>query len=220
MNGASSKIATRDIDLMLSEYTTEQLSNAIMESRVDKDQSQLWLHLPDRTMIYDANISNAVSMPIWYILTSSISGYSQLLYRNMVRCYGKTLVGHPITPYHGYLIEDISSHWGNEVGWEFSTPIIYAGGRRGIIHQMELVVIGGQAAFGDESTVWMSHSPDGKIWSTEQGVAAPACGEREKRLMWFQQGTMRHWRIQKFRGTSRSHMSIVRLEAELEGLGG
>jgi hypothetical protein len=36
--------------------------------------------------------------------------------------------------------------------------------------------------------------------------------------VWFQQGHMRNWRIQRFRGSSDAHISIARLEAQLEPL--
>jgi hypothetical protein len=39
-----------------------------------------------------------------------------------------------------------------------------------------------------------------------------------KRLAWFQQGHMRNWRIQRFRGDSDAHISFVRLEAQIEAL--
>jgi hypothetical protein len=37
-------------------------------------------------------------------------------------------------------------------------------------------------------------------------------------LAWFQQGHMRNWRIQRFRGNSDAHVSYVRLEAQIEAL--
>ena len=43
-------------------------------------------------------------------------------------------------------------------------------------------------------------------------------GNTSKRLVWFQQGHMRNWRIQRFRGDSDAHISIARLEAALEPL--
>ena len=64
----------------------------------------------------------------------------------------------------------------------------------------------------------MSYSNDGETWSNERSVNAGKQGYRDKRLAWFQMGSMNLWRIQKVRGTSDAHLSIARLEAEMEPL--
>ena len=50
------------------------------------------------------------------------------------------------------------------------------------------------------------------------GRALGKYGERNRRIAWLQNGFMRDWRIQKFRGTSDAHIAIARLEAQLEPL--
>jgi hypothetical protein len=37
-------------------------------------------------------------------------------------------------------------------------------------------------------------------------------------LCWFQQGFMRNFRIQRFQGDTQTHLSIARLEAQIEAL--
>ncbi len=49
-------------------------------------------------------------------------------------------------------------------------------------------------------------------------IRAGTIGNTKKRLAWFQQGNMRNWRIQRFRGDSDSHIAFARLEAQIEGL--
>jgi hypothetical protein len=43
-------------------------------------------------------------------------------------------------------------------------------------------------------------------------------GQRGKRLVWLQQGMVRAWRAQRFRGTSDAHLPVARLEARVEAL--
>jgi hypothetical protein len=47
--GDTQKLSTREIDTILAGYTEAQLSQAVMEVRVDKNQQLVYLHLPDRT---------------------------------------------------------------------------------------------------------------------------------------------------------------------------
>jgi len=104
------------------------------------------------------------------------------------------------------------------IGWEFGTQIVYNEGRGAIFHELELVALPGRAAFGVDPTIWTSYSIDGENWSMEKPRVAGKFGQNLKRINWLQQGFMRHWRMQKFRGTSDAHMSFARLEARLEGM--
>ena len=66
--------------------------------------------------------------------------------------------------------------------------------------------------------MWTQYSTDGETWSMEKAISAGKQGDRSKRLVWFQQGHMKQQRVQRFRGTSDTHVSIARLEASLEPL--
>ena len=63
-----------------------------------------------------------------------------------------------------------------------------------------------------------SYSLDGRSWSQDRFISVGTAGDTKKRLAWFQQGHMRNWRIQRFRGDSSAHVSFARLEAQLEAL--
>jgi len=49
-------------------------------------------------------------------------------------------------------------------------------------------------------------------------IRAGRKGELSKRLVWDRQGTFTNWRIQRFSGDSRAHISFARLEADMEML--
>lgn len=218
MNGSTLPLSTREIDTILQTYTEAQLATAVLETRVNKKHVSLYVHLPDQTLVYDANASNVVSEPVWYTLTSSIIGLGQYRAQNFVWCYNKWLCGDPTTPNHGYVSNEISSHYGDINGWEFGTVIVYNEGRGALFHELELVCLTGNVQSSQETTIWTSYTVDGQTWSQERPRSAGKKGERLKRLNWLQQGHMRHWRAQKFRGTSDSHISAARLEARIEGL--
>jgi hypothetical protein len=86
------------------------------------------------------------------------------------------------------------------------------------VQNLELVGLTGSVAFGEDPTINTSYSIDGQTWSQQKVIRAGSLGQRAKRLVWFQQGWMRNWRIQRFQGNSDAHMSFARLEAQIEPL--
>ena len=217
-NGGTTKISTREIDQILQEYTEDQLSKVVVETKLDKSNQHLFIHLPDKTIVFDAFASQAIGQPIWFILSSSLVGTSKYRARNFVYCYDKWLCADPTSTKHGILVDNVSSHYGDVVGWEFGTQIVYNSGNGAIFHEIELIALTGRVQLGLNPTIWTSWSEDGETFSQEFAIQAGKIGQRNIRLSWIRQGVMQHWRIQKFRGTSDAHMSIARLEARIEGL--
>jgi len=217
-NAKANKISTQEIDQILLEFTEEQLSTIKIEARNDKAHEHLYIHLPDRTIVFDAAATQDLGQPVWFILTSSLVGLSKYRAQNLVWCYDKWLVGDPTNTNVGYMVRNISSHYGQKVRWEFGTTIVYNEGRGAIIQNLELVGLTGSAAYGVEPTINTSYSTDGQTFSQQKFINAGLTGQRAKRLVWFQQGWMRNWRIQRFQGTSDAHMSFARLEAAIEPL--
>jgi hypothetical protein len=215
-NATTEKIATREIDQILEEYTEATLSGILVESRVEKDHTYLYIHLPDKTLVFDGNTSAQVGQPVWFILTTSTGGFSQYRAQNMVWCYDKWTCGDPQSSNLGTLVDNISSHWGQTVRWEFGTTILYNESLGAVMHQLELVSLTGSVALGQNPAISTSYSLDGKTWSQDKFIRVGTTGSPAKRLVWFQQGFMRNWRIQRFRGTSDAHISIARLEAQIE----
>ncbi|MCY1412949.1 Phage stabilization protein [compost metagenome] len=215
-NSQTTKISTREIDQILLEYTETELAQSVVEKRIDKSHAFLYVHLTDRTLVYDVAATSVMGKSVWFTLTSAIDGFAQYQARGLVWCYDKWLSGDPTSSRHGFFTESISSHYGEVVRWEFGTTIIYNEGRAAIFHQLELACLTGRVAFESQPTISSSYSVDGETWSQERFISAGQAGDRLKRLVWFQQGHMRNWRIQRFKGNSDAHISIARLEAQLE----
>jgi hypothetical protein len=217
-NAQVNKISTQEIDEILLGYTEAQLALVKLEARNDRAHQHLYVHLPDRTIIFDAAASKALSDNVWFTLTSTIVDYSQYRARNLVWAYDRWLVGDPQSSNIGYLVDTIGTHWGDTVRWEFGTMIVYNEGRGVIFNQLELVSLTGSVALNTNPMISSSYSVDGINWSQEKSIRVGTTGNRAKRITWFQQGHMRNWRIQRFKGNSDAHLSFVRLEAQLEPL--
>lgn len=218
VNSNAAKISTREVDTILLEYTEEQLSTIVAEPRNDKAHQHLLVHLPDKTLVYDAAATQQLGELVWFVLTSSIVGFSKYRAKNLVWCYNRWLCGDPTSSAHGYLVDGISTHYEQNVRWEFGTMVVYNEGRGAIFHQLELVCLTGRVALGSDPTISTAYSVDGETWSQEKFIKVGKVGDRNKRLVWLQQGHMRNWRVQKFYGTSQAHISVARLEAQLEPL--
>jgi hypothetical protein len=212
------KLSTQEIDNILLNYTEAQLALVKLEARNDKNHQHLYVHLPDQTLVYDASASEALQTPVWFVLVSTIIGLSQYRARNMIWVYDKWMVGDPKSNNIGYLVQDIGHHWGQQVRWEFGTLIVYNESNGAIFNEMELVSLTGSVVLGKNPQISTSYSLDGQTYSQEKFISVGTIGNRQKRLAWFQQGHMRNWRIQRFRGDSDAHVSYVRLEAQIEAL--
>lgn len=218
--GSTGKLSTREIDQILLRYTEDQLSQCVVEAKVDKGHNWLMLHLPDTCWVYDLAASQAVQEPVWFELNSAVVGLTTYRSRGLVWCYDRWITGDPTTSNLGTLTDAVSTHYGAIIGWDFGTMIVYNEGRGAIINELELVALTGRVAFGSAPVVWTSYSEDGETWSQERAVSAGKQGDRAKRICWRKQGQMRNYRIQRFRGTSDAHVTFARLEAQFEALNG
>jgi hypothetical protein len=217
-NATAQKISTQEIDEILLQYTEAQLALVNLEARSDRNHRYLYVNLPDRTLVYDAAASEALGEQVWFTLTTALAGFSKYLACSYVWAYDKWLIADPTSNAIGYLDDTISTHWGQNVRWEFGTNIVYNEGNGAIFNELELVALPGRVALGIDPIITTSYSLDGLSWSQDRPIRVGTTGNTRKRLVWFQQGHMRNWRIQRFRGDTQAHMSFARLEAQLEPL--
>ncbi|NBX72737.1 MAG: hypothetical protein EBQ89_00365 [Alphaproteobacteria bacterium] len=217
-NATTEKISSQEIDMLLLTYTEAQLAVVKLEARNDRAHQHLYVHLPDRTIVFDEQASRELKSLVWFTLTSTVVGFSQYRARNFVWAYDKWLVGDPQSSSIGYCDNTIGSHWGQKVRWEFSTIIVYNQSLGAIFHQMELVSLTGRVQVGLNPQISTSYSKDGASWSQDRFTSVGTTGATQKRITWFQMGNMRNWRIQRFRGDTDAHISIARLEAQIEPL--
>jgi len=218
INATTQKISTQEIDILLASIPESQLAQVQVETRNDRAHLHLYIHLPDRTIVFDQQASTELETLVWFELVSTTVGFSQYRARNMVWAYDRWNVGDPQSSTVGRMDLEVSSHWGQIVRWEFSTIIVYNQSLGAIFHQMELVSLTGRVALGTNPQISTSYSKDGLSWSQDRFTSVGPIGATQKRIAWFQMGNMRNWRIQRFRGDSQAHISIVRLEAQIEPL--
>jgi hypothetical protein len=157
------KLSTQEIDNLLLQYTEAQLVRVQLEARNDKNHLHLYVHLPDRTIVYDASASEALGEAVWFTLASTVVGFAQYRARNMVWIYDKWLVGDPQSSSIGYFVQSTGEHWGQQVRWEFGTLIVYNESNGAIFNELELVSLTGSVALGTNPQISTSYSVDGKV---------------------------------------------------------
>jgi hypothetical protein len=168
--------------------------------------------------VYDANASAAAGEPVWFFLSTGVSGINPYRARNFTYCYGKWLVGDTEDGRLGYVDETVATQYDEVAGWQFDTMLLYNESRGAIVHSLELVGTTGRAAADTDPTVFTSHSVDGLTWSDERQARIGSAGQTAQRVMWRQLGILRNFRSQRFRGANGCPISWARLQAELEPL--
>lgn len=216
--GSYQKIATREIEILLAQYSETVLSTLLIDVQRTQAHQFLRIHLADQCLVFDAAATSVVGKPVWHILSTAIEGRSQYRALGIFYCYDKWIAGDPAAPRLCTFSQTDSSHYGQKVSWEFGTQIVYAAGNDAIVLELELVGLPGRVKFGVDPTIWTSYSTDGEKWSQERPIKAGVAGQHEKRLCWRTNGRIRHMRIQKFRGTSDAHVSVAALEAAFDPL--
>lgn len=216
--GDTQKLSTREIDTILASYTEAELSLVVMETMVDRNHQFVLLHLPDQCLVYDTISSKILQESIWHTRDSGTIAPAMYRARNFVRAYDLWTCEDPTAAAMGTLTDSVSTHYGDSIGWQFGTNMIYNEGNDAIILEMELAALPGRVPLGADPVVWTSHSFDGETWSIERAVAAGKQGDRARRIAWRNCGRIRNYRVQKFRGLSDAHLPVVRLEVKAEPL--
>ena len=218
VNGNAVKISTRQIDQELAALSSTDLAGIVVETRNDNAHEHLYIHLPDRTLVYDHTASQETKTQIWFMLTSSLTGFARYRARSMLWAYGQWCVADPTSDAVGYMTTEVGSHYGQVVRCEVSTAMMYNESKGAIVSALELVAITGNAPAGENPLVSTSYSNDGRTWSIDHDILAGKQGQRNQRLVWRRQGFFRSFRIQRFRWDTRAHISPMRLELTAEPL--
>lgn len=218
--GTSDKLSTQEVDQILLGYTEEELADVVVERRQQKNHEWLLVHLPDQCLVYDHSASKALGEPVWHTRDSGNVIPTTYRAKNHVWAYDRWIAGDPTSAALCTLSDAISSHFGQVIGWDFGTLVVYNEGEGAVFGELELVGLPGRVAFGADPTIWTSYSLDGETWSQERPKKAGKQGERGKRIVWRNNGKMRNYRMQRFRGTSDAFMSFAALRADLEPLNG
>lgn len=217
-NGRAIKISTREIDQVLEGYTDVELRGIICESRTNEGNEEFLVHLPSSTYVYDLTSSIQLKTPVWYSLHSDALAIEAYRAVNFTLCYGEWLCDDTISPFVGRLTKDATTQYGNLVGWEFNTQLLYNKSNGAIVHKLELVGINGRVSAGVDPRIFCSFTDDGIQWSDERVTRGGERGKYNLRPAFMQCGMFKNYRSYRFRGADDAFYAIATLDATLEPL--
>lgn len=210
--GTSNKLSTREIDDMLAEV--EDPTQIVLEGLSYGDQQRLLVHLPDKTLVFLPEASNAAKSLVWSVRKGA----------GVYRPRFFTLVGNDwfcgdiLSSAIGKLDPSLTTDFGEVKPWEFQTQFLYNEGRGAIVHAVELVGLPGRVPFGQSGDVFFSRSLDGQAWGEERVVSSGGFGQRQTRVQHRPHWKMRNYMAMKCRGYDLAHAGWARMEAQIEPL--
>lgn len=212
------KIATREIETIIQRYSEQQLSAAILEYREDRVNKMIYVRLPNETLVYDLAATSAIGIPIWYYHASAVAGVAPLRAKDFVYCYGDYQVADTVDNRLGRFDSTVSTQYGEIVGYQFDTQILYNASNGVIANEIEIIGLFGRAKLGEDPYIFVSWTNDGETWSDERRLSIGKQGDRSIRPQIRQSGRFGNWRAYRIRAANSALASYSRLEADLEPL--
>ncbi|MEB2600061.1 packaged DNA stabilization protein [Burkholderia cenocepacia] len=211
--GIATKIAAREVEMILGQYTDQQLYTATLEYRAEKEQQFIYLHVPDYTLVYDVAGSQVAQQPLWFLLDSSMDGNGAWRAWHPVYCYGKFLVGDKYDQRIGFIDSTTAAQYGTNARWQFDTIFAYNQAHGFAVSSLELIGTYGRAALGENDTMSLQYTDDGRIWSAPRFISMGAQGRTKQRAQWRPKHFFRNFRGYRFAGYNAAPVSFAALEA-------
>lgn len=216
--GIATKIAAREVEMILAQYTEAQLYGLTLEYRAEKEQQFIYLHLPDYTLVYDVAGSQVAEQPLWFFLDSSADGNGAWRAWHPVYCYGKFLMGDKYDQRIGFVDATTAAQYGTPARWQLDTIFAYNQARGYLVSALELIGTYGHAALDEHDTMSMQYTDDGRVWSTPRFISMGPQGRTKQRAQWRPKHFFRNFRGYRFAGFNAAPISFAALEAAGEPL--
>lgn len=215
--GQAAPLATAEIDDLLADLTDEQQAAIEMDTRIEKGEQRLYIHLPDKTLVYLQQASRKNEGPVWHVLAGGALTDQAWPGRHIVLAAGRWLLGSAAGKV-GYLDQAVSTQWGQIAGWRFDTVYLFNAAKGFILKVAELIGLPGYCPLGLDPTIFMSTTQDGRVYGQERAISMGKNGQRGKRMQWRPGRKFENYAGMRFRGANAAIASITRLEIEVEGL--
>jgi len=213
-SGAPEKVATREIDKLIAQYTEPELSDIRMECRVEDDVNFILLHLPNETLCFNETIARTQGIKnAWTRLRSGVQG--QANYQGINGVFdsrsSRWVFGNKFSQVVGYIDNTVFTQYDEIQEWLLYTPFVKI--ESASINEVEMETIPGHTSF-DDAVVSLSLTYDGLTYGKEWFEFYGQPLDYGKRFIIRRLGYVGDWVGFKFRGTTRSRMSFARFNLE------
>lgn len=205
--GEAKKIATREIDKILAEYTEPELSTAVLESRVKDGNAYVIVRLPRHTLQYCETIAQKFGLEMsWCILKT---GTGDQRWRGANGIYepqrGQWVYGDLVDGRVGYLDDRAATQYGEIAEWLIYTPLTVL--ESASIDEIDIQSIPGFTGT-DDATAFLSITYDGVTYGMEWIQLYGRPNSYERRFIIRRLGYVSDIFGLKLRGASRSRMAF------------
>lgn len=207
--GSAAKIATREIDKIIGQYTESQLRQVVLESYSEDGYDYLLVHLPDYVLKFNYTVAKSNGIEVaWSILKTDTTGNNPWRAKNGVfdPRLGAWIFGDKLDSRLGLLDSTTALQYGDIVEWNLFTPFVYLEDQS--IDQLAIQTIPGFTAT-DDATVFLSMTYDGITYGNERTVNYGSPADYGQRFEINRLGYIRDWFAFKLRGASRSRMAFA-----------
>lgn len=208
--GSATKIATREVDKIIGEYSEDELSTSVIEARAEDGYHYLIIHLPNETLIYNHTIAKSFgAQNAWSTLRSgtNISDNYRAKFGVLDPRLNKWVYGDKNDSTLAILDETVCTHYGEIAEWELFTPFYYL--ETASINELSIEIVPGFTTTND-ATVFLSITYDGMTYTREVTLQYGMRAEYRNRFIARRLGSISDWFALKMRGASRSRMAFSR----------
>lgn len=208
-SGSYQKVASRDIEKILSAYTDAQLETIVVDSIVQDDIEMIIFHLPDTTLLYNPTIASVVGKNLsWSKLKTDTTGDSPYRAKDFVQDprINQFVVGDRLDGTIGLFDDTESTHYGDMAEWLLFSPFVAAESLS--INKIEIDTISGIVGDVEDATVFLSTTHNGRTYGHEHTMTYGDRYDYSQRFIARALGYVRDWVGFKFRGISRNRMAF------------
>jgi hypothetical protein len=208
-SGRSNPIATASVEKIIRSYTSDELSQTVMEALRFDAHELLIIHLPRHVLVYDA--SSSANGPQWAILKT---GLYDDVYRGIDFMYeGNDITcGDKLEPITGRMKFDISSQYEKQQEHLLFTPLFKADNAR--VFDLEVDSSTGVAQYADR--LFLSATTDGINYGREQMIEQNKPFVYDMRVIWKRIGRIRKSVGFKLRVITKSPVTLSGCQIRIE----
>lgn len=213
-SGSTQTITTREIEKVLSKYSSEDLSRTVIEVFTKDSVTWMIAHLPNKTLAYNENVAKSFGIDLaWSILKTDV--YGDKTYRGKDMTYdprfSKWTVGDKLDNKIGFLDDSVCTHYGEIVEGLLFTPAFDMESLS--INSLKLKTIPGISPDND-ATVFISRTDDLRVHSKEYINQYGVNLDYNKNFTVRNLGYVRSETAFKIRTASRSRMAFCLLDVD------
>lgn len=210
--GTATKISSRALDAALGRISDPAAIE--LEQRAYLDERRLLVHLPHETWVFCETASGYFKQKVWYRAASGRGEAYRL--RNAVNCNGTWYCDDTNSAAIGEMRNDVSSHFGAPVEWQFDGPMIENGGKPFWLNAIELIGLPGRMPHGEKAVMFLSWSRDGESFGRELALPPVLVGQRTAKMQWRPRVRFPTSCILRFRGYDTALAGIAKIEETIE----